>query len=419
MKQIWEDLKSRLLWLIGQARLRLLSRINRWVVITGGALLMLLAVGLMATWDNIMQTELDPRTPFQIYVPPEAPDYAKASSWALNPVGQIVRQIPGPVDIFFIHPTTFGGGRNWNAPIGDRRAARKLERVMLPNYAGPFARVGRVFAPRYRQASLYAYRMALREDARDARRTLPYNDVLAAFRYYMAHSHFGRPFIIVGGEQGGQIADRLLREEVDRNPGLIEKLAVAYLVDVPIPAAAYPPGAPVPPCGRREQAHCVVGWTEADESDPVGARRMLGRALAWAPDWTLADLNGQPVLCVNPILGAITNEEAPAKLNLGAANASELEWGARAAFLPRQVSAQCVDGVLRVSPPRSASLKASGRWPDKFMERPYNAFFADLEADAMKRVATYSGRAAAPPGAPPIEQSVPVDSSPVHKVDED
>ena len=26
---------------------------------------------------------------------------------------------------------------------------------MAPNYAGPFVRVGRLFAPRYRQASLY------------------------------------------------------------------------------------------------------------------------------------------------------------------------------------------------------------------------------------------------------------------------
>ena len=39
---------------------------------------------------------------------------------------------------------------------------------MLPNYAGPFARLGRIFAPRYRQASLYTL-MTLRDDAREAR----------------------------------------------------------------------------------------------------------------------------------------------------------------------------------------------------------------------------------------------------------
>jgi len=84
--------------------------------------------------------------------------------------------------------------------------------------------------------------------------------------------------------------------------------------------------------------------------------------------------------------------------------------------MPRQVSAQCVDGVLRVSHPRSPSLRPAGNWPDKYKADPYNPFFADLEADAMKRVATYYGRIDMPPGAPPIEQSVPVEAAPVHKV---
>jgi hypothetical protein len=348
---------------------------------------------------------------------PKAPDYSEASAWALNPVGQPVRQTTGPVDVFFVHPTTFNGGRDWNGPIDDRAAARQLERVMLPNYAGPFARVGRVFAPRYRQASLYAYRITLREDARDARR-FAYDDVLAAFRYYMAHYNFGRPYILVGVEQGAEIADRLLREEVDRNPGLSAKLAAAYLIDAVIPAGGYGPGAPVQVCRARAQARCVVAWAAADEQDPVAAQRLLSRAMVWTPDGRLENLpDGQPVLCVNPLLGRVGDDEAPARLNLGAANASQLEWGARAAFLPRQVSAQCVGGVLRVSRPRSGSLRPSGAWPDKYKERPYNPFFADLEADAMKRVAVYYGRAEMPPGAPPIERSVPVDTAPVHTVD--
>jgi hypothetical protein len=85
--------------------------------------------------------------------------------------------------------------------------------------------------------------------------------------------------------------------------------------------------------------------------------------------------------------------------------------------MPRQVSAQCVDGLLRVSRPRSGSLRQASNWPDKFKSPPYNAFFADIESDAMKRVATYYGRAAFPPGAPPIEQSLTVQAAPVHTVD--
>jgi hypothetical protein len=320
------------------------------------------------------------------------------------------------VDVFFIHPTTFNGGHDWNGPITDKESVRELERVMLPNYAGPFGRVGRVFAPRYRQASLYAYKLATREDASDAR-VFGYDDVQNAFRYYLAHYNFGRPFILVGVEQGGEIADRLLRQDIEPNPRVSGKLVAAYLIDVVTPASDFGPASSLHPCTQRAEARCVVGWAQADAGNPVEARRLLNRALVWTSDWMLYNMpRGTPVLCVNPLLGKATDEEAPARLNEGAVNATDLEWGARAAFLPRQVSAQCVDGVLRVSRPRSGSLRPAGGWPEKLKERPYNPFFADLEADAMKRVATYYGRAEMPPGAPPIERSTPVDTAPVHKV---
>lgn len=417
--KVWTAAKDRLGHLAEHTGVGRLSRFKRRCAILAAGVVLLMGVVLGLTWDDIMKTGLDPKEPFQTYLRrmPPGPDYALASAWALNPAGQPVRQVTGPVDVFFVHPTTFNGGRDWNGPIGDRAAARELERVMLPNYAGPFARVGRVFAPRYRQASLYAYRITLREDARDARR-FAYGDVLNAFRWYMAHYNFGRPYIVVGVEQGAEIADRLLREEVERNPGLSAKLVAAYLIDAVIPAAGYGPDAPIQPCRARAQTRCVVAWAATDEQDPVAARRLLSRAMVWTADGRLENLpDGRAVLCVNPLLGRTGDDEAPARLNLGAANASQLEWGARAAFLPRQVSTRCADGVLRVSRPRSGSLRPAGGWPDKFKERPYNPFFADLEADAMKRVATYYGRSEMPAGAPPIEQSVPIETAPVHKVD--
>ena len=416
MPEVLEGFKDRLIWLLGRTRLRRLSRRRRWAVIFGGGFLALVGLLLISTWDDIMRTGLDPKTPILLSARPVAPDYASPSAWALYPMGQAQRAPTGPVDVFFLHPTTFNGGRHWNGPIDDGASARQLDRIMLPNYAGPFARVGRVFAPRYRQASLYAYQMTLREDALDARRSA-YDDGLAAFRYYMAHFNLGRPYILVGVEQGGEIADGILREEIDRNPGLVQKLAAAYLIDTVAPADGYGPGKPVPACARRAQTRCVVAWMAVDESDPERARQILSRAQTWGPSGLLVNIDDRPALCVNPLLGAATGEDAPARLNLGAANASELEWGARAAFMPRQVSARCVGGILRVSRPRSGSLRPATNWPDKYKVPPYNPFFADIEADAMKRVATYYGRTDMPPGAPPIEQSVPVESAPIHKVD--
>jgi len=89
---------------------------------------------------DILRTSLDPRIPFQAYTPPKAPNYGEARAWALPIDATPTRALPA--DVFFIHPTTFNGGKHWNAPFRDQEAARLLDRVMLPNYAGPFARVG-------------------------------------------------------------------------------------------------------------------------------------------------------------------------------------------------------------------------------------------------------------------------------------
>ena len=108
-----------------------------------------------------------------------------------------------------------------------------------PNYAGPFERVGRLFAPRYRQASLYTY-LTLRDDARDARR-FAYGDVLQAFRAYVSRYGQDRPFVIVGVEQGGSLAARLLREEIAGKPELKRRLVAAYLIETVVPADEYGP----------------------------------------------------------------------------------------------------------------------------------------------------------------------------------
>jgi hypothetical protein len=251
---------------------------------------------------------------------------------------------------------------------------------MAPNYAGPFVRVGRIFAPRYRQAGLYSL-MTLREDARDARK-FAYADVARAFRYYLDHDNEGRPFVIVGVEQGGSIGARLLREEVAAHPQVKARLAAAYLIEAVLPAA----DPPVPPCMHRGQAGCVAAWTSLNDAELDRARMLLDRALVWDAQGELVNLSG-PVLCFNPILGATTDLPAPARLHLGAANATGLEWDARPAFLARQVAAHCDGGILHVSQPRSASLRPSGDWIEQRRSPGYNLFYADLEADARARVA--------------------------------
>lgn len=383
---------------------------KRWIALGVAVLAVLLAVAAFAFRVDILRTALDPKVPFQAYTPPRAPNYAEARAWVLP----IEAHPPAtlPADVFFIHPTTFNGGAHWNAPFRDQEASRLLDRVMLPNYAGPFARVGRIIAPRYRQASLYS-QLTLREDARAAR-VFAYTDVRAAFRAYLARQDSGRPLVVVGVEQGGLLAERLLREEIAPDPALRARLAAVYLIETVAPAANYGADAPVPACQRRNQAGCVVAWATPRDGD---RRQTRQRALVWDADGALVDLGDRAALCVNPLTGAQSNDPAGEKDSLGAANATGMGWGVQPPFLKREVRTRCVEGFLDVSKPKSTAFRPARSWADRLKVAPFNLFYGDLEADAQARVSALMGRQMYGHPAPPITRSVPVRTSPVHRID--
>lgn len=381
----------------------------RALAIVAGALAVLAAAAFV--WRNdIQRSLLDPGVPYQIYKPPEAPSYTQRSAWALLPAHPDSAPQASDVDVFFVHGTTYKGGRDWNAPIGLPEADGPLFRVMIPNYAGPFQTLGRVFAPRYRQAGLYAF-TTLRDDARDARR-FPLRDVEAALEAYLEHWSAGRPVILVGVGQGGELLGRAVQDLLVREPGLSRRIIAMYLIHVVTPADAYGPNGLLPACTRRAQAGCVLAWRQAPEGGEAAARTLLDRALVWNAGGQLENLGSRPALCVDPITGARDGAGAE-RANIGAANASGLEWGVRPAFLSRQVSTACRGGLLRVSPPRSASLRMPSGWLEQLDAPPFNLFYADLEVDARARLNALRGGAPAPP----IVTHIDVRRAPVHRID--
>src|SRR5438552_5469042 len=106
-------------------------RLRRWLVPAFLSLLLLLLVGVVVFWGDLVSTALDPKVPFQTYDPPPAPDYAKVSGWYMRPAGP-----EGPkdsiADVFFVAPTTYDGGRNWNARVDHPKALRQFREVMEP-----------------------------------------------------------------------------------------------------------------------------------------------------------------------------------------------------------------------------------------------------------------------------------------------
>ncbi len=359
---------------------------RQWVGWIGLTFVALLTIAVAVWRGDILKAGLDPQVPFQTYTPPPAPNYANASAWALNGA-----RAPdaGSAAVFFVHPTTYEGGREWNGPIGDRKADAWLRRVVLPNYAGPFARAGAVSAPRYRQASLYT-RLTLREDAREAR-AFAYRDVAAAFDAWIARNPTG-PIVLAGAEQGGELVERLVRERVAGDAAVRERLAAVYLMDVIAAADALSPL--VPACARRDQVGCIVGWSSVGEGNDGAARRRLRRALIWDDRGRLIELEGRPALCVNPVTGSTDTAPVEARAHRGATNATGLEWGARPALRTREVATQCREGLLRHTDPTQEAFKESGSWADRRKSRQYNLFYGDIEADVQTRLTAW--RAAHP-----------------------
>lgn len=352
--------------------------VRQWAGYAGIAFVLLLVAALAFWRGDILRAALDPQVPFQTYQPPPPPDYSLADTWALS---EARAPNAGPAAVFFLHSTTYDGGREWNGPIGDERADVYLRRVVLPNYAGPFARAGAISAPRYRQASLYA-RLTLRDDAREAR-AFAYGDALAAFDAWLAR-HPDGPLILAGVEQGGELIERIVRERVAPDPALRTRLVGVWLIDVIAAADGLSPL--VPPCATPGQTGCVIAWSPVAEDNDGAAQRRLRRALVWDQRGRLVELKGRPSLCVNPVSGSSAENEVDARLSRGATNATGLEWGARPALIAREVATRCRGGLLRHTEPRQESFRAEGSWTDRRKARPYNLFYGDIENDVQERL---------------------------------
>ncbi len=69
-------------------------------------------------------------------------------------------QAAAPVDVFFLHPTTYFTHKTWNAPLSDQGANETTDQDILRNQASAFNACCRVYAPRYRQIAFGAQRAA-------------------------------------------------------------------------------------------------------------------------------------------------------------------------------------------------------------------------------------------------------------------
>jgi len=351
-----------------------------------GALAGMLTISLVLVFiyrDDIFQTIQDPGQPFQTYQPPAAADYASVESWLAQPdldVDPFTLTEKG--DVFVVVPSVYRGGAHWNLPSDDLKRKSKLQRIVRPNYVSPYGESGRLFAPYYRQASLYAF-MTNREDAQHAQ-DFAYQDVKRAFNVFLSQSPPERPIVLVGHNQGASHVQRLLMDFFQGS--LKNRLAVAYVIDHPLPLESFDDAlSSLTPCTAPDQTRCVVAFGSFTPKDRVIAQRFAERSLVHNGHRYEA-IDNRPTLCINPLLWTQSEDYAPARLHLGGVAAEGLDPDMDPASMTKQSGAQCQKGLLLVDIPRSKSLRRPVKVGGKFRTLPSNLFYEDLKQDAKRRV---------------------------------
>lgn len=146
-------------------------------------------------------------------------DYSDKKNWAFYPDA-----VEYEVDIFFIAPTS-GMDDSYNMRMDDEGykssfvGATTMEKGIYDTKAD-------FYAPFYRQVSLECY--DLNEAEREKYLEIAYKDIDDAFNYYMKNINKGRPYILAGFSQGGDMIKRLLENNSNVNDNMVAAYAIGW-----------------------------------------------------------------------------------------------------------------------------------------------------------------------------------------------
>ena len=266
-----------------------------------------------------------------------------------------------PIDCFYVYSTVSedpAGNSGMTSGAGEKRA--------VAQQFAPFASVCRPFAPIYRQVTIAGIEAALRHEPLPVDFEVPYEDVLNAWRHYLAHDNDGRGVVLIGHSQGSRILARLIADEIEGKPE--QRLLAGALIlgfDVEVPEGKDVGGTfkKIPLCRAAGQNGCVVAY----ETFP---------ATALPPEdsrFTHPETPGMEIACTDPaaLAGGKLDPILATRTNLLGKPPLDPSWAAFVkpldtpfVSLPGIASGQCVEG------PKASYLSVSinppptpGAWP--------------------------------------------------------
>ena len=188
--------------------------------------------------------------------------------WTSNP--------NAPIDCFYVYPTV----SNDPTPNSDMNAGAEETGVIRSQFAR-FGSECRVYAPLYRQITLTALRAGIAGRPMAIDRTLSYNDVVDAWKYYLEHDNKGRGVVLIGHSQGSGVLTQLIRNEIDGKPAQSRIVSALLLgTNLPVPKGKDIGGAfqHMPLCHSAKQVGCVIAYASFRSTVPPPSNSRFGRA---------------------------------------------------------------------------------------------------------------------------------------------
>ena len=350
---------------------------KKWV--SGIAVIVLLALGVSYLFREqiifgLMKYQMAPDAAFDEKLAPPALEYSKDDAWAALPnmkdnadfVPEQLEQRtePSEVAVFFVHPTTYLSDDGWNAPTDDPESSKFRDDLVLRAQASAFNACCDVYAPKYRQATLWSFMDET--GSGDKARAFAFADIERAFDEFLKRIG-DKPFIIAGHSQGGDHTVRLLKSKITGTP-LKDRLVAAYPVGFGFQDSDMKKDmADIPVCSQPTQTGCYVTWNS------------LGAKATAFPDYVDA-------VCVNPLSWTTDQKEVPANDNPGS-----LGVGETIRFEQGVTSAQCQNDRLLVGEFQSDMFDnlPMNMGEDNHHILDYSLFYASIRKNAQDRAKAF------------------------------
>jgi hypothetical protein len=190
-----------------------------------------------------------------------------------------------PIDCFYVYPTVSSD------PGGNSDMTPDLpEKAVADQQFARFGQVCKLYAPSYRQVTIAALRKVMMGQASPGDSALAYNDVLTAWKDYLARDNHGRGVVLIGHSQGSRILLKLIADEIDGKP--VQKQIVSALIlgmNTPVDPAKDSYGS-LPLCRKAGQIGCVISYVSFRADSPPPADARFGKV----------EEPGMKAACVNP-----------------------------------------------------------------------------------------------------------------------